>query len=511
MLSSGATQAKRPIAWSVAGSDSGGGAGIQADLRAMHALGAHCCTIITALTAQSSVGVAAVEHAPIDSIRATVEALEPDLFPKAIKLGMLGTEGIMLEISRFLRRYDGPVVCDPVMVSTSGSRLMSEGAQSALVSEILPRSALVTPNRMEAEALLGRKLSSPADVEAGAEELLRMGVEAVLVKGGHMVEDCDAVSQDYYRHRDGTSAWISGPRIPTGNTHGTGCTLSSAIAACLAQDLPMLDAIVVARAYVSQGIRFAQQLGKGPGPVAQTCWPNSWEDFPWVTHSSEEGLAHGRLDFPACHWDWGVYPVVPDASWVRKLAPYGLRDIQLRVKGEDAKSIDKQVEAAAAFAKEAGVRLWVNDYWEPAIKHGVYGVHIGQEDLEAAGRHGLEAMAAAGIRLGISTHSYSELSLSLGVRPSYISLGPVYPTASKHVAYSPQGTEMVRRWRALVDPKIPLVTIGGISLERAPQVLESGAQAIAVIAAITQASDPGQAMEQWNCCFETRGQERAAK
>lgn len=161
---------------------------------------------------------------------------------------------------------------------------------------------------------------------------------------------------------------------------------------------------------------------------------------------------------------------------VEKLLSFGVRDIQLRVKGASPEALDDEVARATQACRDSAVgagdggggRLWVNDFWQAAVKHGAYGVHLGQEDLEAGGGEALSAISAAGLRLGLSTHSYLELARATAVRPSYISLGPVFETTSKNVAFSPRGAGLVSAWRALVD--VPLIAIGGISLERAPEV-----------------------------------------
>lgn len=153
---------------------------------------------------------------------------------------------------------------------------------------------------------------------------------------------------------------------------------------------------------------------------------------------------------------------------VERLISLGVRDIQLRVKGASPEALDAEVEQAAEACRAAGGRLWVNDFWQSAVKYGAYGVHLGQEDLEAGGGEALRAISAAGLRLGVSTHSYLELARATAVRPSYISLGPVFETRSKKVAFSPRGAVLVKAWRALVD--VPLIAIGGITLETAPKV-----------------------------------------
>lgn len=205
---------------------------------------------------------------------------------------------------------------------------MAEGAQARMVERVFPRATMITPNLVEAEALVGRLLRTPRDVEAGAAELLASsGAGGVLIKGGHAEqreEEGGAVaskgrarySQDYWT--DGTplgSFWLTAPRLDSSNTHGTGCTLSSAAAACLARGLDPADAIVIAKAYVTQGIRAARRLGQGPGPVAQTAWPSSVHCFPWATAAAEGGASERPEAFPRCHDDWGLYPVVETAEW----------------------------------------------------------------------------------------------------------------------------------------------------------------------------------------------------
>lgn len=153
---------------------------------------------------------------------------------------------------------------------------------------------------------------------------------------------------------------------------------------------------------------------------------------------------------------------------VERLLSLGVRDVQLRIKGANPDELDAEVARAERACRASGGRLWVNDFWRAAIKHGTYGVHLGQEDLRAVSGEALREISEAGLRLGVSTHSYLELARALAVRPSYISLGPVFETRSKNVAFSPRGAELVRVWKALVD--VPLVAIGGIGIETAPEV-----------------------------------------
>ena len=178
----------------------------------------------------------------------------------------------------------------------------------------------------------------------------------------------------------------------------------------------------------------------------------------------------------------------------------GARDVQLRLKGATAEELLREVREAQRICALHGARLWVNDHWESALASGAYGVHIGQEDLAAMAPEHLQQIASSGTRLGVSTHSYAELARALAVRPSYISLGPVFETGSKRVEFAPQGLTAVSRWRALVPRDTPFMAIGGISREVAAEVLDAGADSIAVIGALTKAPDGlslGEATRAW--------------
>jgi hydroxymethylpyrimidine/phosphomethylpyrimidine kinase len=259
-------------ALTIAGSDSGGGAGIQADLKTFSALGCYGMSVITALTAQNTREVTAVHPAPVEVVVAQLDAVLSDIGVDAIKIGMLLSPEITEAVGDTLQRWHaGPVVLDPVMVAKSGDRLLSEPAVQSLRKHVFPLADLVTPNLPEAEALLGRPVGGRGAMEQAAIELLSLGPEAVLLKGGHL-EESEAsadvlVWEDEGRHL--MRRWFEYPRIATDNTHGTGCTLSSAVAAYLARGLRLEAAVERARAYVQRAIEAGARyrLGKGHGPV----------------------------------------------------------------------------------------------------------------------------------------------------------------------------------------------------------------------------------------------------
>jgi len=255
------------IALTIAGSDSSGGAGIQADLKTFAALEVYGASVITALTAQNTQGVKAVHMVPPDVVAAQMRAVAVDLDVGAVKIGMLGTAAIIAAVAKGLDDFARvPLVLDPVMVAASGDPLLDEDAVDALGQALIPRATLITPNLAEGAALLGEGIArSEAEMTAQARRLLALGAEAVLLKGGHG-EGPEAV--DILIDGDGEMR-LAAPRVPTRNTHGTGCTLSAAIAAELAKGASLRQAVAAAKSYVTAAIGAADQLqiGKGRGPV----------------------------------------------------------------------------------------------------------------------------------------------------------------------------------------------------------------------------------------------------
>jgi len=248
-----------------AGSDSGGGAGIQADIKAVTALGGFAMTAITALTAQNTLGVFGIHPVPEAFIRQQIELCLSDIGADCLKTGMLATAGVIETVIEAFEEFAPgvPLVADPVMVAKGGAALLEPSATEAVRRRLLPRATVLTPNVPEAEALTGRKIVNRTDMEAAGRALLVLGPEAVLMKGGHMA---GATVVDLLITRSGVRAFES-ERIDTRHTHGTGCTLASAIATGLAQKLSLEDSVARARAYVLAAIKNAPGYGKGHGPL----------------------------------------------------------------------------------------------------------------------------------------------------------------------------------------------------------------------------------------------------
>lgn len=257
-----------PIVLTIAGSDSGGGAGIQADIKAISATGSYACSVITAITSQNTLGVSAIHPIPLEHIESQLDAVFTDLNVVAVKVGMLAEAEIIKVVASKIRQYQPKhLVVDPVMVATSGDLLLEQSAITTLKQELLPLADLITPNLPEGAALIGSEVPSDEDqMGAMIESLRALGAKAVLLKGGHLEQDQNSNDLLIESH---ASELLSAKRVATKNTHGTGCTLSSAITSYLAQGHRLHKAVHLGKQYISQAIAHADKLdvGKGHGPV----------------------------------------------------------------------------------------------------------------------------------------------------------------------------------------------------------------------------------------------------
>ncbi|MDO4178283.1 MAG: bifunctional hydroxymethylpyrimidine kinase/phosphomethylpyrimidine kinase [Phascolarctobacterium sp.] len=247
----------------IAGSDSSGGAGIQADLKTFAAHGTFGMSVITAVTAQNTCGVTKVQDIDEDVIEAQIAAVFDDIHVDAVKIGMVSRPNIINTIAASLKKYNPSIiVCDPVMISKSGYPLLQPEACATLIAELLPLASLVTPNLPEAEAITGMKVEDKASMLEAAKKILAMGPKAVLVKGGHLTDTADDLLYDGEKE-----IWFTSERVATKNTHGTGCTLSSSLAANLAKGMSLEEAVKASKAYVTLAIEHGIELGSGCGPT----------------------------------------------------------------------------------------------------------------------------------------------------------------------------------------------------------------------------------------------------
>lgn len=250
-------------ALTIAGSDSSGGAGIQADIKTMTANGVYAMSAVTALTAQNTTGVYGILESTPEFLANQLDCIFTDIFPDAVKTGMVSSTALIQVIADKLKQYGAKnIVVDPVMVATSGSRLISEEAVEALKEQLLPLATLLTPNIPEAQVLSGMTITTAEDMERAAQAISETYGCAVLCKGGHQIHDADDLLW-----RDGQGTWFRGQRIDNPNTHGTGCTLSSAIASNLAKGYDLTQAVERAKAYISGALADMLDLGAGSGPL----------------------------------------------------------------------------------------------------------------------------------------------------------------------------------------------------------------------------------------------------
>ncbi len=501
----------KPVVWTIAGSDSGGGAGIQADLSTINDLSCHACTIVTAITAQSSVAVALVEAVSDEMLLAQLDTLLQDMPPSAIKIGLLANQGQVEILARWLsidlhdhKKRHGvniPVILDPVMVASCGERLddskaiINFTALSGLIS-------LITPNSAELNELAQHVLADEQDYHSAAQLLSKELNCSVLAKGGdkgalwHSQSAQDlfvcaqaAGSSELHQER---SFLLSSPRVKSENTHGTGCTLSSAIACVMAAGFVLHDAIVVAKAYVTSGIKQSFKVGRGPGPLARTGWPKTLADFPVITSFDNGPSLPEELTLKSIDERLGLYPVVSDLVLLEILLKAGAKTIQLRIKDGNDPELETKIADAVALGRDHQARLFINDHWELALKYHAYGVHLGQEDLYSAD---LEKISQSQVALGISSHSYFELLLASQIKPSYIALGHIFPTTTKVMPSAPQGLSKLGHYVDLFKGHYPLVAIGGIDQNRVAAVKKTGVDDIAIVRAVTEADDPAKSFQ----------------
>lgn len=484
-----------PVVWSVAGLDSGGGAGLSADQRAADAAGVHLCPVTAALTAQSSVAVDAVHPVPPGQLHAQLAALEHDLPPAALKTGLLGSvdnvRAVAQWVDRLRRRGPLALVVDPVLRASSGASFADAALIEAYRRELLPRASVITPNRREAAALVGHE----ADVPTLAQALHALGAQAVCITGGDAPE---AHAQDWWTSAH-ASGWLRLPRRPSRHTHGTGCTFATGLAAALARGHAAADAAVIAKMLTTSGLLGKLPTpGRGPGPVRPHAGFIS--DATLLPTLSACDVAGDALPAHAPHGIAGVYGITHSATQLQALVQAGLRSVQLRAKrppgqGDAAwrEHLLGEISHARAAAHAAGATLVVNDHWPEAVALGARWVHLGQEDLLALDAEGRARLAQArrdGLRLGISTHSLWELAHAAAWRPDYVACGPVWPTLTKAMPWRAQGLHNLAWWVAMSPA--PVVAIGGIlTPPQLAEVAATGASAGCVLRGLQPGAGPG--------------------
>jgi len=468
------------------------GAGLQTDWKVINALQVQASSVVSAVTSQNHSAVHDNGILPYKQIKAQFDSLSNENF-SAIKIGMLGNEQVIKALCEFLdtTKSEITVILDPVLAASSGGKLLNEQGTKQLLSYLLPRVSIITPNIDELTLLTNLPVNTHHEVEIAASHLLERGAKAVFVKGGHFQTNSKHCTDLFINNKD--KFYLTGERWKDReNVRGTGCVLASSIASAISKGYSLTDALVFAKAFISKGIRHALKDNQ----QYQFQFPTSDQNFqlkdlPTLTRDSKQ-IDHS-FNFPDCGSKrLGIYPVVDSVEWLKKLVPLGVETIQLRIKDKQDKEVESDIRSAIEFCRTYNTRLFINDYWQLAIKHKAYGIHLGQEDVESAD---LQEIADSGCRLGLSTHSYTEVARAHAINPSYLALGPIFETTSKVMPWIPQGVEAVEKWVELLGEDYPLVAIGGINHERAKALKKTGVGSVAMITAITQTEDYVQATE----------------
>jgi hydroxymethylpyrimidine kinase/phosphomethylpyrimidine kinase/thiamine-phosphate diphosphorylase len=489
------SEARRPVVWSIAGNDSGGGAGLSADQRMADAFGVHLCPVVAVVTAQCSTSATHAAPVGVDLLDAQLAALEHDMPPRAVKTGVLASaaqvECVARWVDRLRKRAAVALVVDPVLGATAGASFADEATLRAYREWLLPRATLITPNRREA-ARLADVASAFADdagtLPALARELGGGRNQNVCITGGDAGDSEFALDWIDTPHAAG---WLALPRIDTPHHHGSGCSFAAAAASALAIGFVGADALVLAKMATAHAIRHGLAAGQGAGPVqARRGFAAAPGQLPWLSWSESPRFPVRQLGTRAvAPKALGLYAIVDSAQRVQDVLAAGVRTVQLRIKAPaspDAAwqtSLRDSIRSSLAACREAKAQLFVNDYWRLALELGATGTHLGQDDLLALSDGERTELSGAAIALGISTHSLWELCRAAAMGPRYIACGPVWPTLTKAMPWTPQGPHNLAWWCAVAPA--PVVAIGGL-LEPAHlrAAAQCGADGVCLVRAI---------------------------
>lgn len=475
-------------ALTIAGSDSGGGAGIQADLKTFASLGVYGSSVITAITVQNTLGVHDSGGIAKSLVQGQLDAVWNDIGTDAVKTGMLyDAETTELIADRLLYHKIPRLVVDPVMVSTSGNTLLNRSGVKVLREKLLPLADFVTPNIDEAEVLCGFSLQTNRDIHKAAREIHRLGASFVVITG--LQRDFQAVDLAY----DGREfKELTGAFIKTQTTHGTGCSFSAALTAFLARGFSPWPALARAKKYVNAGLRYGYRVGNGKSPLNHfSCFFPGCVDEPDIL----------ELKYAAFH-DWGQKPRLQTpllnviiggplcrgkdyAELTRMAVQNGAMLVQLREKEGETRSLVDTAAKMCRVCHEYGALFVVNDRVDIAAASGADGVHIGQEDLSP---QMARALLGPERIIGVSAADMSEAEAAVEAGADYLGVGPVYPTVSKDCKIEACPPGLLQAIAANLP--VPVIAIGGITPQNLEPILEAGAAGVAVISSILGADHP---------------------
>jgi hydroxymethylpyrimidine kinase/phosphomethylpyrimidine kinase/thiamine-phosphate diphosphorylase len=484
----------------IAGSDSGGGAGIQADLKTCTVLGVYGSSVITSITAQNTLGVQDAVGLSPELVGKQLDSVLGDIGADAVKTGMLHNPEIIKVIVERLKSYRVPnLVVDPVMVATSGDRLLSPEGEKAVRELLLPLASVITPNQEEASALWGRPIEKPDDVYTAAQALKNMGPEVVIITGVRRGDESVDIGWDGVEFHE-----VRGALVDTPNKHGTGCTFSSALAAFLARGASSWEAVNLARSFVTAGLCSAYAVGSGSGPLNHVSYfyPGNLQE-PAILQARVNAFQNwGKLElgpFPLLNLIIGGPPCQGKdyVELTKRAVQAGVRLIQLREKDAETRELVELAARMLQVCHDNGALLVVNDRVDIAAAVGADGVHVGQSDLSP---RAARALMGPGKIVGVSASNLAEAQEAVAVGADYIGLGPVYPTDSKDCEAAPGGLSTVREVAKNIP--IPVLAIGGVTPDNTRPILQAGASGVAVISAILGAAEPWLVVEEFMQVFK---------
>jgi hydroxymethylpyrimidine kinase/phosphomethylpyrimidine kinase/thiamine-phosphate diphosphorylase len=486
---------------SIAGSDSGGGAGIQADIKACTAAGVFSSTAVTALTAQNTQGVSQIHSAPSEFIKVQIKSVLGDIGADSIKTGMLPCIEAVEAVADELASMGNfpPLIVDPVLVATSGDALAEAGVAQALAGRLFPLATLITPNINEASVLLGGRTIADVDgMRMAAQDLHALGPQWVLVKGGHLPLDALADGEDLVGAEvvvdvlyDGTNFYeMRAPYIRTQNSHGTGCTLAAYIAAEIAKGSDVPSAVRTAKKYVWRALERSVGLLLGSGP--QRPLNHSYRIADWRAEiEREQNQEHPSTSRTSCRVpcpvDLRLYAVtdpsmidssglsLPDA--VSAAIEGGATVIQLREKNCGGKEFTTRAAAVLERCRSAGIPLLINDRVDVALAIGADGVHVGQDDVPA---EAVRKLIGPDAILGVSVKTVEQAVAAEAAGADYLGAGAIFSTSTKDSSVI--GVEGFTKVCQAVN--IPVVAIGGVGAAAVNDLVDVGAAGVAVVSAV---------------------------
>lgn len=480
----------RPVVWSISGNDSGGGAGLAADLRAAEAFGVHLCPVVAAVTAQNSRGVARVAPVGVEMLDAQMSALAVDMPPAAVKTGVLGDRAQVECVARWIdelrKRAPVALVVDPVLRASTGTPFADDDTAQAYRTLLLPRATVLTPNRAEAARLLGKV--SPSNLPDIGRALQRAGARSLCITGGDDGPS-GGLALDWLSTPH-ASGWLAAPHVATPHTHGTGCSFASSTAAALALGFVATDALVLAKMATTQALADGDAAGAGAGPVRmQQGFALQPQRLPMLSWSESPAFP-GTRRTPAARMPrpLGLYAIVDCTERLQQVLAAGVRTVQLRIKRDmHDPSLRDDIRRSVECCREAGAELFINDHWALALELGAPGIHLGQADLLALDDAQRAMLVDTGVALGISSHSLWELCRAKSLLPRYVACGPVWPTTTKAMPWRPQGLENLAWWCAVAPS--PVVAIGGVLDDTQVRAAAAcGADGVCVVRAIAGAA-----------------------